>query len=171
MAKRGAKREQFANRYRGRLSFGADASAAVFESFNTGIAVSGNNPWKWVILWCDIGPANVEDVPLTVDGGKFKSKLMMGTHTSMVEDDDMQCIAHVAHCNDISASGAVYAEFPMAMNIHSPIPVVSSVLTIGMVAINTAIYNSLEYSYEIGYMATPTTPNEVTEFLAAFGSL
>jgi hypothetical protein len=173
MAKRrSASKDVYANRYRGRLSFGADASTAVYESFNTGISMTGMQPHKWDILWFSMQPAHADDAPVVCEDGTLEFQLAFGTHTALLEPDDMQCVASGAFINDNvpNGGGGAYS-FPIYAGIRAPLVCLSSVLTVLMVATNQTPFNSKEWMYEIGYLTRPTSANEAAEFFAQVGAL
>lgn len=171
MAKRQMRKQIYADRYRGRLSFGADASTTVYESFNTGMNVGRETAYKWTLLGATVGPANVDDVPTIASGGQFQAQLLIGTQTALVEVDDMQCISDVKLSNPLVTNGGAFQVFPLAFPILSPLPVFAQVITFAMKGANVAALNSKEWAYELWFMPTPTNETEMVEYLAAFGQV
>lgn len=169
--KRTIRKQMYADRYRGRFSFGGDASTAVFESFNTGMNVGRETAYKWTLMAATIGPANTDDMAGMADNELFHAQLMIGTHTAFVEQDDMQCITDVMVCRDYVTSGGTLEQWPVVFPILSPLPVFAQTLTIGMQGTNLASQNSKEYAYCLWYVPTPTNETEMVEYLAAFGQV
>lgn len=171
MARRSRSKDVYANRYRGRMSFPASAATGVWESFNTGISMTGMQPHKWDILWCAFSPAHADDAPGHAANGYMEFQLCFGTQTAMLDPDDMQVVSHAIYDTDVTTDGATVHAFPIYLGIRAPLVCLASVLTVGMVGINTAAQNLKEWYYEIGYLTRPTSPNEAAEFFAQVGAL
>ena len=172
MAKRrSANPDRYANRYRGRLSLAAAAATAVFESFNTGLSMTGQAPHKWDILWFSIMPNTVAAAPGHATDSALLFQLMYGTQVAMLNGDDMQLVCGGVVDTDILTSGAGPFLWPAYAGVRSPIPCLASVLTVGLQAITDAAYNSTEWVYEIGYVTRPAAVNEAAEFFASVGGL
>lgn len=164
------KREKYANRYRGRLTFGASAATGVQESFNTGMNIGAGSAYKWTLLAASIQPNTFAGlvVPSTFS---LQAQLAIGNQTGMLDQDDMQCISTVARSTYVSAGGANAIDWPLVFPIHSPIPVFAQALTISLVGTNVATLNSIEFAYDLWYVTSPVNKDEMLEYLAAFGQV
>jgi len=174
MAKRAArsKADVFVNRVRGRMTFGADASAVITETFNTGMNVGRSDPMKWIILGAFISP-NVQSANSPAISNEFnvRTQLCIGTQDAILDDDDMQVVSSgQKHYYGVTSGFEVW-DPTINLNIRHPIPVFAQALTIMMIAANVAEVNNTEWYYEIQYLRASITQNEIVEYLAAFGQV
>jgi hypothetical protein len=128
-------------------------------------------PHKWDILWFAVSPNNPSSAPGCAADGAVRFQLAFGTQTSMLAYDDMQTVTECMHESDVLTSGASASVWPIYGNIRAPLVCLASVLTVSMVAVNVANYNSKTFWYEIGYLTRKTTANEAAEFFAQVGAL
>lgn len=175
MPKKGStqKRDQFVNRVRGRLAFGADPSTAVFESFNTGMNVGRSDPMKWIILGASVMPDALSATQVSFTAAsELTVQLSIGTHTAMLNSDDMQVVAQGCRNWRIVTEGASFLEWPLQLHIPYPIPVFAQTLTIGMDGWTDGTgTDSVDFYYEIQYLRAGISQNEIVEYLAAFGQV
>ena len=164
-------RQQFADRYRGRISFGSNASTAVFETFNTGMNVGARDPYKWVLIGACIGPNSSDDIPVLNDPCDYFAQIAIGTQTAFLNGDDMQVVTQVGWMGDVATSGGFACNFPYIFPVLSPLPIFASQITIGMQGVNGTSHNDKEWWYELVYVPSPTQPDEVVEYLAAYGQV
>lgn len=173
MAKRAARRERFVNRYRAGLTFSADASVVKTDSFQTGMNVGHQSNYKWIVLGFDIMPTKAKTGPasLAMANFYFHFQLLQGTHTDFENDSDPQVIAGGRIEGTLATQGGQMAAFPLAAAIRYPLPVFANTLTVAMQSIDSANVNSSPWTYTVWYVTAPVTPVEITEYMAAYGSL
>jgi hypothetical protein len=165
------RKERFANRYRGTLTFGADASVYQHDTFNTGMNVGQSSAFAWTILGVTIGPNDYTDIDEAANSGAFIAQLAIGAQDAIIDQDDMQAVSTKTMHASAAAGSSFFYEFPLVFPILSPIPVFAQQLTIGMQATNVALFNSDTWAYEIVYVQTPVSQQDIVEYLAAFGQV
>lgn len=171
MAKK--RRDVFANRTRQSVTSGADASTAVFDTWETGMNVGQADPTKWVILGASATPKPSE-VPAALTSGtdiRISLQIMIGEQTAMLDPDDMQLVSQCSWSCDVLTDGCTNAKFPLVFPILSPIPVFAHQMSIGVVGTNVAVLNSKTWYVDIWYVTAPIAQDEIVEYLAAFGQI
>lgn len=165
-------RDLYANRHRATLTFGADASTAIYETFETGMNVGQQNPMKWVILGASIQPKyNTVPAAIALTDVTFKAQILLGEQSAMVDPDDSKLITSCCFTFDIETSGGLNMIWPIVFPILSPLPVFSKQLTFAILGANKACLNSTAWGIELWYVTAPIAQEEIVEYLAAFGQL
>jgi hypothetical protein len=166
--------EAFANIAKKKMTFGADASTAIFDVIQTGMSVAlASASYKWVILGATFGPAAASDIPMIEVDGYLVAQLLTGERDAMVDDSDATCISSVQLSNSlIGAAGGGFMKWPLVFPILSPYPVFSNQITVGMKAGNLADFNLKDWVYRIVYVpAGMASEREAPELLAVQGQL
>lgn len=167
-----ARREMYANRARHRATFGADASAVAYVSWETGMNLGQNNPMKWVILGATVQPLDSTfPADAASNGGSYRAQLQIGENTDMIDADDPQLISQCGFVTDISTNGGLAVVFPVVFPVLSPIPTFCNQMTFCMQSANLGAYNSTAWILEVTYVWAPIDQDEIVEYLAAFGQL
>lgn len=167
------RRDRYINRYRGRLTTGADSTTCVYSSFNTGMNVGRVDPMKWVITHFAMWPNGIVHVLPHASGQTVKAQLALGNQTALLDGDDMQLICEAAFLAH-EASAVSYPESPWPLRgfLPAPVPVFAQSLTVLFdSAANVAGLQSKSMVYEIGYIMAPITQDEIVEYLSAFGQV
>lgn len=167
------RRDVFANRKRGVLTFGADATTVQVDAFETGMNIGQLDPYKWIILGASIGAVSYTNGlanPAIANTG-FYAQLALGNQTGQVDPDDSQAISSVSFASDFDTSGANAVNLPLVFPILSPIPVFSKEITVSIRGTNSAAINSTAWYYEIWYVTAPIGQDEILEYMAAFGQV
>jgi hypothetical protein len=164
-----APRQQFVDRIRGRLSFTADASAGVSESFKTGMNLGQTDPFMWSLLGFTICPNSVSSTPLQAANVKFMAQLAMGVQTGALDGDDPRVITTIRNTHSITTQGSDETNWPKVAAILYPLPVFCTDMTVSITGVNDAVQNSREYVYEIWFTPRAASKTDVLEYLAAFG--
>jgi len=167
-------RERYADRYRGIITFGSDASTAIFETFQTGMAAKGMNRYAWLILGAHMQPNFADglgNVPDINTSAKMVFQLALGTQDAFLDGDDAQVIAQTSRTNQYTTNGGNDCTWPIVFPIMSPLPTFSNYITVGMQALNSAEYNSQEWIYEIAYVPIKIDSDDILEYLAAYGQV
>lgn len=164
-----ASKQRFADRIRGKVTFGADASTAVFDVITTGMNLGQGDPYMWSLLGFSIMPRSGLSMPLQAANSKFTAGLLLGEHSAWVYPEETQYITGVGLTHSITTSGATWSHYPLVAPLSAPVPIFSNKLTVQIGAVNDATFNSLPWVYEITFIPMAANRTDVLEYLAAFG--
>jgi hypothetical protein len=163
--------ERYLNLVKRKVTFGADASAPVFDTFDTGMRTGLGSDFRWVVYAAWVMPDLPGDVPGVAGSGEFYAQVMYGEQAAFLShaDDNVMCAG--AQLLEVVTQGAAAIRWPMMMDVVAPKPVFSKQLTLGMVAINHEQYNNLEYVFCIQYGVAAIDSLEIIEELKARGTI
>lgn len=163
--------ENIVNRVRVPVTFGADASVVAYTQFNT-MMNAGNADLKWMILGAQVRPDHDAAVVAATANEACHFQIVQGAEEDFLGENDLQTIDTLRI--DISSAGAAYAVhtvWPLPFAIQYPLPAYCAVMTCIMEANNAAAWNSKKFWFEIYYVRTPLSKDEMKEYVMAHGSI
>lgn len=158
--------ERYMNEWKVKMTFGADASVAVFEDFDTGMQAEQTGDVetagkKWVLFGGIYQPAAYADIPTITSGGKMLCQLLYGTQAAFQDRDSHLVLAAGSFASGYSTNGGNAQYWPGVLDILHPKPVFSYKLTVGLQAVNHANFNSQSWVITLFFGWAEATSSDI----------